>query len=353
MPRGRYRRLLWAYPNWYRQEHGPEMLSTLLDGSGRRPSWGDALGVLGRGLRCRFLPPAGPHHVYLAAIAVVFLAFAGSAVAAVAYTAPAATPSEEEAVAVALLATGRAPVNENSPVVACTYYCPEPWTSGGDPVVTFDDPFEENRGVDHVTVSYWPPDGLLPSVAEDARTRLRADGWQVGDLTVQDDGTLRLDARKDGLSLSLVRFRSDSGSPAVRLRLERDLPALTAVTVGGLFAGALGGWALTMWVMQRHRRQVRRVRVATVLCATPVLILMALADLLQVRFMVNALLADLTWSSFEYFAVVPAMVLSMAQVFPVVGAVVIVLGMLAVGTVVLAALPIRARGAERRPDPAS
>lgn len=64
MLRSRYQRLLWAYPNWYRQERGLEMLSTLLEGSApgqRWPSNADIFDVAGRGLRCRFRLPRGPH----------------------------------------------------------------------------------------------------------------------------------------------------------------------------------------------------------------------------------------------------------------------------------------------------
>jgi hypothetical protein len=58
----RYRRLLWAYPGWYRRERGQEILTTLLDAARpgqRRPAGGEVLGVVVQGLRCRLRPPRG------------------------------------------------------------------------------------------------------------------------------------------------------------------------------------------------------------------------------------------------------------------------------------------------------
>ena len=55
-----YRRLLCAYPGFYRRERGLEILTTLLDAAGPgqvRPSRGEAAYLLLIGLRCRFVPP--------------------------------------------------------------------------------------------------------------------------------------------------------------------------------------------------------------------------------------------------------------------------------------------------------
>lgn len=61
LPR-RCRRLLRAYPNWYRHERGQEILTTLLDAArpGQRlPSRHDVLDVLARAALCRLRPPRG------------------------------------------------------------------------------------------------------------------------------------------------------------------------------------------------------------------------------------------------------------------------------------------------------
>lgn len=52
----RYRRLLLAYPPWYRAGHGEEMITTLLEAAApgqRLPAVGEALSLLGHGLAIR------------------------------------------------------------------------------------------------------------------------------------------------------------------------------------------------------------------------------------------------------------------------------------------------------------
>lgn len=52
----RYRRLLLAYPRWYRQRRGEEILTTLLEGSRpgqRRPAAGQAVALLVHGTATR------------------------------------------------------------------------------------------------------------------------------------------------------------------------------------------------------------------------------------------------------------------------------------------------------------
>src|SRR3954452_19940988 len=52
-----YRRLLLAYPSWYRRERGEEMLTTLLDDAATTSGWRapvrDAANMLIGGARCR------------------------------------------------------------------------------------------------------------------------------------------------------------------------------------------------------------------------------------------------------------------------------------------------------------
>ncbi|MGY0233998.1 hypothetical protein [Longispora urticae] len=353
--RRRYQRLLRAYPNWYRQERGLEILSTLLDASApdqRQPSGADTLDILGRGLRCRFRVPRGTQYAYITVLALVFFAFAGSAAATLTYAAGVPTPGEAEVAAVAQLATGQAARNQPGPVVACDHSCRESWQPDGDQIVTFDDPFEENNGVDHVMVAYWTPASQVPTAVDDARSRLEAHGWQVGDLTVDEDGTLHFDAARDGLSLWLAGS-PDGDGPALRLRFERELPARAPATVAGLVAGTLIGGPLTAWTLQRHHRHHGRTRTATTLCATPTLILMGFADLVHVQFVIAALLDGASSDPLAILAAVPPVVLSILQSFPVVRAGAAVSGALAVAALILTSLPLRARGREGTPTPAN
>ncbi|HCT78837.1 MAG TPA: hypothetical protein DGG94_17180 [Micromonosporaceae bacterium] len=354
--RRRYQRLLWAYPNWYRQERGLEMLSTLLEGSKpgqRRPSNADILDVIGRGLRCRFRIPRGHQHAFITVIAMLFCAFTGSAAVAMTFASQPSVPSEDEAVAVAQLATGEPVRNLSGPVIACTYFCPEQWQRGGDQVVTFDDPFEENNGVDHVTVVYWTPTSQLPSAVGDARTRLTANGWQIGDLTIQDDGTRNFDANKDGLSMYLVAFNEPAGAPPLQLSFEKELPDLPAAAIGGLAAGLLTGWMLTVWILQRYRRHDFRVKRAAFLCAVPVLMVMLLTDLLLLQFMVAVLVSAGSSAPAAFFSLLPAMGLSVLRSMPGMWTVTMLISAAAVAALTLAALPIRMRVPEGTPTPAS
>src|SRR4051812_30266857 len=113
--RRRCRRLLWAYPAWYRQERGLELLTTLLDTAEpdqRWPSPADVADVVRGGLRCRFRLPRGPLPVIVAAVVTLFVAVAVSGLAALGSAAVSASPpTEAEAVAAAVIAMGQSPRN--------------------------------------------------------------------------------------------------------------------------------------------------------------------------------------------------------------------------------------------------
>jgi hypothetical protein len=72
----RYRRLLLAYPRWYRSVRGLEMLTTLLDAAApgqRRPTWRD---LVLRGLRCRLGLPGRAAVMGLLGLTAVLVAAA-------------------------------------------------------------------------------------------------------------------------------------------------------------------------------------------------------------------------------------------------------------------------------------
>lgn len=277
---------------------------------------------------------------------------AGSAAAAITFAGQGSAPSEQQAAAVAELAIGQAARNLAGPVVACTYFCPEQWQPSGDQVITFDDPFEENEGVDHVTVVYWTPGELVAAAVDDAKSRLDSAGWDVGTLTIQDDGTRYFSASKDGLSLSIVAVNNTAVGPSLQLRFERALPGLPAVAIAGLFVGLLAGWMLTAWVLQRLRRHDTRVKVAAMLSAIPMLMVVALTDLLLLQFSVAIVLSGGRSVPAGYLVLVPANGMAVLLSIPglsVIAAVTLTTAAAAFG---LAALPIRTRINERRLTPA-
>ena len=82
-----YLRLMWAYPRWYRQERGTEMLTTLLDDAAagqRRPTRADAVDLIRGGVRVRLRPPRGIACYAAATIVALYVAALSVPVAAAA-----------------------------------------------------------------------------------------------------------------------------------------------------------------------------------------------------------------------------------------------------------------------------
>ena len=77
----RCKRLLAAYPNWYRDERGLEMLTTMLDAARpdqRRPALHDLRDVLMAGLLCRLRPPRPVGYRIVAGLVASFPAIVGA-----------------------------------------------------------------------------------------------------------------------------------------------------------------------------------------------------------------------------------------------------------------------------------
>jgi hypothetical protein len=80
-----YRRLLWAYPRWYRRERGLELVTTLLDDAApgqRRPTAADVADLVRGGVRARLRPPRGAGSYAAVVIVAVWAAIAGAAAVA-------------------------------------------------------------------------------------------------------------------------------------------------------------------------------------------------------------------------------------------------------------------------------
>lgn len=260
----RYRRLLYAYPNWYRRERGQEILTTLLDAARpgqQRPSRHDVLDILARAAVCRLRPPRGIS-CWIVTVTVALLA-AGAAMAAATggalVAAFASPPSEQQAIAIAQVAMAEPPHNLPGPTFRCADYCNHQWTASGDHVVVFDDSPWRNTGVDHTSVVYWTP----PADAIDAaRRRLTAAGWTIdnrpypsGAIMSGPEGppTDGFTAYRGHLALHIEQ----ASHPPLMLTLEPRLPSsfsLGAGSVAGAAGGLAAGWLLTTWVQHRYRR---------------------------------------------------------------------------------------------------
>ena len=289
-----YRRLLWAYPSWYRRERGDEIVTTLLDAAQpdqRYPTVREALDVLASGARCRLRIPRGVGYRAVALIVVLFAAFSGWATAgALAVGTLGPPPEEQQAIAVAELAIGRPPRNVPGPTFHCVDYCINTWRRGGDEVMVFDNPTYRNGGVDHTTVVYWDRDLANPTTIDQARQRLATAGWRIagqpyppGALSSGAFGppVQGFTAYRDDLAVHVHRY-ADAGMPRLSLTLEPSRPpeTLAAVAAAGAAGGLFAGWLAVSWLLQRYRRHTVLVKTAIALVNLPILIVVVVLLLL-------------------------------------------------------------------------
>ncbi len=289
-----YRRWLRAYPGWYRRERGPEMLTTLLheaEPGQTRPTRRQIADIVGGGLRCRLRLARGLGDRVVSVVAVLAMAFTTAAAVGLlvtGYLAP--MPTEEEAMAIAQLATDRRPVNLPSPTLRCTDYCPGDWTANGDQVASFDElmdsPGTKNLAElmpasaapmeDHVTVVYTYPREESAAVVPGARQRLAAAGWALG--RVGGDGATAFWATNGEWTLYVSTFTATAdASPPTYLILSRTFPAWGGPLIAaGLLAGLLAGWLMVSWVTQRAKRNHPAVKPLIILIGLPVLLIVAL-----------------------------------------------------------------------------
>jgi hypothetical protein len=272
---GRYDRLLRWYPRWYRRERRLEILTTYLDAADpeqRRPSRADVTDIVLGGLRCRLRVRGTAAR--LAGVAVAVLAALLGSAAGTRVSGYPGPPSESVAVAAAETAIGERPTDVPGPTVHCAYWCPE-WN--GDNVVAYDAPPDHT---DIVAVSYDIPAARVAEIVATARERLAAAGWQLETAV----GAESQRAHRDGLTLT-VQSGAGDGTPAVSVLVSKALSA-TALTLAvlGLLIGALIGWLIHAWAVQRYRRHRAAMRfvvapVCTVLTVVTALIGLSTADL--------------------------------------------------------------------------
>jgi len=249
-----YRLLLLAYPRRFRRARGTEMLTTLLDAAGpdqRRPRWRDAVNVLWRGLRCRFAVPRGAAYV---TAAVVCALFGGLLLAAgVVWASWLGRPRIPEPATAAAVARIAAPAWPSSIVVHDEKFS-GPYTGADDPYRA-PHGFEPNPGWVQVTV---------PGTVADARSRLAADGWEVGELT-----NLVFWAAKSDHVIQV----STVDSTVLMIDVYRRVPPWlgSAVAVGAV-VGTAGGWLLAGRALRGFRRHRLGGRAAMLTFGVPGLI---------------------------------------------------------------------------------
>jgi hypothetical protein len=323
-----YRRLLRAYPRWYRRERGAELSTTLLDAAPpdrSRPAWRDALDIVHSGLRCRLRPPRGIGYRLTVAVLALFAGLGGLAVAGL--VSRPAPPTEAQSRAVAATAFAARPAVVAGPDAPCGW-CPT-WDGGPLP------------RADAVAVGYRPRADDVPALMAQARDRLAGAGWRVGPLVDDEESTLHFTASRGGLAITvngrlgtaMLDKNPDHPDPAavpVTLVATRALPM--PVLAAGFLGGLLAGWLVSAWVLQCLRRHRRAVRVAIRATGIPVLVVAGAVDAFAAQWAVGLTVFG-SWSPGYLRA--PALGLAAAPL-PA-----LAIGAVVVATAVLAALPPR------------
>ncbi|WP_305784810.1 hypothetical protein [Symbioplanes lichenis] len=216
--------LLWAYPARLRERHGAELITTLMDMSGERPSRGDRWHLVLDGLGERFRPPVRwrPFALVVAALALV----AGGALGAVAGSLAATSAYAELPSARALADQALGP--------------------GADA-----------HGGRHYLDAELPLSPGAPSgpAAEQVRQRLIAAGWTVSAPAVGDgsDGVLsNTHFRAGDGDIELSVYAYDFEQPFVQLAGWPARPAsYVPLTIAGALLGMIAGWLLGMALSHR------------------------------------------------------------------------------------------------------
>jgi hypothetical protein len=264
-----YQRLLLAYPGRYRRRHGAEIVTTLLEMAPpdqHRPDRAEAWHLLASGLRQRFRLPTGRPLAWVAAVLITLITGAFGA-AAGSWAGEQTFAALPEPAALAERVTG----------------------TGGGTTLRHDG-------------SSWSTTGLYTGTEvpgtwqiEPARERLRADGWQVSEVTPLDGTAARFDpdtgvtteipmrnsqfqAHKDGVTVSVRAFLIADRGTVDTDTWARPTPAFLSLIIAGTGIGLLAGWLLAAAGAYRlHRARLARPAAALTALAVLTLALPAVA----------------------------------------------------------------------------
>jgi hypothetical protein len=252
-----YRRLLFAYPAYYRRRRGEEMLATLLDcaPAGRiRPTVREAVVLIGAGLRCRMHLRRGPATAVAAVLAAVIgVIVTGTAGAWLAWhVAAPPLPDPQQAAAIAWTAVPQ-----------------EPSGQVRFPFLFGEEGADYSAGSVQFTYPGHPGPDASPLVVQ-ARQRLEAAGWSIGALEFTPPPQFDGATVTTGLT-SFVGHRGevqivveDAGRTAT-VRLARAEPAAVPwCTVVGALLGGLIGWQLAAIVSRRLAHRPAGARAAVI-----------------------------------------------------------------------------------------
>ncbi len=290
----RYRRLLLAYPRWYRKRRGLEILTTLLDAAApgqRRPHWHDRRDLIIGGLRCRLRPPGGIA-ITLAAVAVAF-ALGALGAAASAWLgwqlAAGELPSDDQARAITHTVLPGQPVESIQRRDVLFGY--DPPLAGLDrwlvPLLGGDD--YDPGWVDVVALTSGDPTTSLSQI----RDRIHAAGWQVTEIRQMGWGP-RINARNDNFAAYLeITVPPDGQEVATVLSIQRAEPGpVLPLTLVGAVAGALIGWLMTCRTARNFRGRSPGTRAMLTVVTTISLLLLFPATAWTILGLIGSYLAN-------------------------------------------------------------
>ncbi|HZE37321.1 MAG TPA: hypothetical protein VE172_00765 [Stackebrandtia sp.] len=254
-----FRRLLRAYPAWYRRARGEEMLTTLMDAArGRdRPTLGERVDIVFGGLRKHLAARSVPAAV-VSVLAAVFVATLGAIGGAVAgwYT---ATDLPGDAAA-SHIARQAIPDMDTKDVYGdrSLFY----WVDmNGNVMPTPFDLLGNGDGYNSGDLSYeleHKDDGFARFRA--AERRVVKAGWHVQAVR-KDKRDAAFSATRDGLVLQVSTVADATSTSVSFVTIKRTTPPLVPIlTVVGLILGSLAGWAALTRLLRRIAVWPRRRR---------------------------------------------------------------------------------------------
>jgi hypothetical protein len=257
----RYRRLLRAYPRAYRNQHGTEMVTTLLDmAETGRPSRGQAWHLVLCGLRQRFRLPARRPLAWAGALlaAVVLGSFGAATGTWLGWQTAASVPSDRELRALNAAMTGM-------PAPAAIYKEPSAM-KGPSTLVRADGTSDYSAGRVRAALtaagwritSFHERDGAV--LTDIGKSPVEAVRVPTGDLDyTATKGRLKLAGSGSVITGGADRGLAGQASYATEV-WPRESAAVRPLTIAGLVGGALAGWLLAAAFAYRVRGSGRRRR---------------------------------------------------------------------------------------------
>lgn len=273
-----YRRLLWAYPRFYRRLRGLEILTTLMDAAkpGQvRPSREETVHMLLSGLRCRLAPPgwAGKVAAFLVTLWAAVVLGGGGAYAVWKATMsdppypddPAITALSDDLVGRSATKTGSSPhrgpldmAYSHKSWAELQNFAAEGW-AGAKP-----EPASHYRRYEQV--------GSAKAIMTAAYQRLSDEGWKAGAVVrSQPCGCELFWASRDGFLLYMSAVIADD-EQSVTIHVHRvEAEGVFEAAIAGLVLGIILTWPAMTWLLHRFTRAPRGDRVLALVFALPLL----------------------------------------------------------------------------------